>query len=38
MPFYPEKRVPIDAYNGAILDHVEVEHDMKGVKLEDMKT
>jgi ethanolamine utilization protein EutN len=24
MPFYPEKRVPIDAYNGAILDHVVV--------------
>ena len=22
MPFYPEKRVPIDAYNAAILDHV----------------
>ena len=25
MPFYPEKRVPIDAYNAAILDHVKVE-------------
>ena len=24
MPFYPEKRVPIDAYCSAILDHVEV--------------
>ena len=24
MPFYPEKRVPIDAYNAAILDHVVV--------------
>jgi len=22
MPFYPEKRVPIDAYNSAILDRV----------------
>lgn len=28
MPFYPEKRVPLDAYNAAILDHVEIErHD-----------
>lgn len=25
MPFYPEKRVPIDAYNAAILDHATVE-------------
>ena len=25
MPFYPEKRVPLDAYNAAILDHAEVE-------------
>lgn len=25
MPFYPEKRVPLDAYNAAILDHVVVE-------------
>ena len=24
MPFYPEKRVPIDAYNAAILDNVRV--------------
>jgi ethanolamine utilization protein EutN len=24
MPFYPEKRVPIDAYNAAILDEIEV--------------
>ena len=24
MPFYPEKRVPLDAYNCAILDHVTV--------------
>jgi ethanolamine utilization protein EutN len=22
MPFYPEKRVPVDAYNSAILDQV----------------
>jgi microcompartment protein CcmK/EutM len=25
MPFYPEKRVPIDAYNAAILDRLVVE-------------
>ncbi|HEY1684826.1 MAG TPA: EutN/CcmL family microcompartment protein [Tepidisphaeraceae bacterium] len=25
MPFYPEKRVPIDAYNSAILDTAEIE-------------
>src|SRR5579859_4090471 len=25
MPFYPEKRVPLDAYNAAILDHVVIE-------------
>jgi microcompartment protein CcmK/EutM len=24
MPFYPEKIVPLDAYNAAILDHVVV--------------
>jgi ethanolamine utilization protein EutN len=24
MPFYPEKRVPLDAYNAAILDQAEV--------------
>lgn len=24
MPFYPEKRVPIDAYNAAILDDVTI--------------
>jgi microcompartment protein CcmK/EutM len=24
MPFYPEKRVPLDAYNAAILDEVKV--------------
>lgn len=24
MPFYPERRVPLDAYNAAILDRVEV--------------
>ena len=28
MPFYPEKRVPIDAYNGAILDHVRVNREV----------
>jgi microcompartment protein CcmK/EutM len=27
MPFYPEKRVPIDAYNAAILDRVVVERE-----------
>ncbi len=25
MPFYPEKRVPLDAYNAAILDEVKVK-------------
>jgi microcompartment protein CcmK/EutM len=25
MPFYPEKRVPLDAYNAAILDQAVVE-------------
>ena len=24
MPFYPEKRVPLDAYNAAILDTVQI--------------
>ena len=24
MPFYPEKRVPLDAYNAAILDRVSI--------------
>lgn len=28
MPFYPEKRVPLDAYNCAILDTVTVKHDV----------
>jgi len=28
MPFYPEKRVPLDAYNAAILDRVEVKEDV----------
>jgi len=27
MPFYPEKRVPLDAYNAAILDHATVTHE-----------
>ena len=30
MPFYPEKRVPLDAYNAAILDTVAVTVEMKG--------
>ena len=28
MPFYPEKRVPIDAYCSAILDRAVVSHEM----------
>ena len=28
MPFYPEKRVPIDAYNSAILDRVVVDYEI----------
>jgi len=34
MPFYPEKIVPLDAYNAAILDHATVSYDidLKGVK------
>ena len=28
MPFYPEKRVPLDAYNAAILDCVNVEFEV----------
>ena len=28
MPFYPEKRVPLDAYNAAILEHVQVTHEI----------
>lgn len=31
MPFYPEKRVPLDAYNCAILDTVTVKHEIEGV-------
>lgn len=27
-PFWPEKRVPLDAYNAAILDTVTVENDV----------
>jgi microcompartment protein CcmK/EutM len=30
-PFYPEKRVPLDAYNACILDVVVVSHELKGV-------
>ena len=29
MPFYPEKLVPLDAYNSAILDHVQITHEIK---------
>jgi microcompartment protein CcmK/EutM len=33
MPFYPEKIVPLDAYNAAILDRATVNYDIeKGVK------
>jgi hypothetical protein len=28
MPFYPEKRVPLDAYNAAILERVTMIHQM----------
>ena len=28
MPFYPEKRVPLDAYNAAILDHAQIRFDI----------
>jgi microcompartment protein CcmK/EutM len=28
MPFYPEKRVPLDAFNCAILDAVVVRHEI----------
>ena len=27
MPFYPEKKVPLDAYNAAILDRVTVNYE-----------
>ena len=26
MPFYPEKIVPLDAYNAAIIDHLQVDN------------
>ena len=29
MPFYPEKIVPLDAYNAAILDHASVTHEIE---------
>ncbi len=29
MPFYPEKRVPLDAYNAAILDAAVVSYDIE---------
>ena len=28
MPFYPERRVPLDAYNAAILDRVSVDFEV----------
>ncbi|MGH7214415.1 MAG: EutN/CcmL family microcompartment protein [Tepidisphaeraceae bacterium] len=28
MPFYPEKRVPLDAYNAAILDRAVVSYEI----------
>ena len=28
MPFYPEKRVPLDAYCSAILDRVAITHEI----------
>jgi microcompartment protein CcmK/EutM len=28
MPFYPEKIVPLDAYNSAILDTAKIEHEI----------
>jgi microcompartment protein CcmK/EutM len=28
MPFYPEKIVPLDAYNAAILDRITVTHEI----------
>jgi microcompartment protein CcmK/EutM len=28
MPFYPEKRVPLDAYNAAILDRATITHEI----------
>jgi microcompartment protein CcmK/EutM len=28
MPFYPEKRVPLDAYNACILEHAEVSFEL----------
>lgn len=28
MPFYPEKRVPLDAYNAAILDQATIDHEL----------
>lgn len=29
MPFYPERRVPLDAYNCAILDTAVVQHEIE---------
>src|SRR2546423_13435674 len=32
MPFYPEKRVPLDAYNAAILDEAVIELELEGTE------
>jgi microcompartment protein CcmK/EutM len=32
MPFYPEKIVPLDAYNAAIIDHLEVNNSVLSVE------
>jgi carbon dioxide concentrating mechanism protein CcmL len=29
MPFYPEKVVPLDAYNAAIVDRVQITHEIQ---------
>jgi microcompartment protein CcmK/EutM len=31
MPFYPEKIVPLDAYNAAILDHAAITYEINQV-------
>jgi ethanolamine utilization protein EutN len=31
-PFYPEKRVPLDAYNAAILDRAVIDYDIDAAK------
>jgi microcompartment protein CcmK/EutM len=32
MPFYPERIVPLDAYNAAIIDHLEVDNSVLSVE------